>query len=291
MKRCRLARMIRVRLGLLFGMALCGWAVLAGAEDTGRRRARPRAWSTQTLKRQSEARVRISGGWFELGSDAAELERARALCGDCAAATFAPEQPAHRVFVRPFAIDRLEVSNAAYQRCVSEGRCYPPRTAAMELAPELPVVQVRFRDARDYCHFVGGELPSEAQWEYAARGSSRRSFPWGESWNPRLIHEAGGAAGLAPVTSNPDGKSFFGLLNMAGNVWEFVLDYYRAPYDDALPDVDPVALTPRHGSGERVLRGGSFQSPPHTLRARYRASIRADDARADVGLRCVYEAR
>jgi len=279
--------MMRVWLWLLLGGS-CGWAVLAAAEDIGLSHGRPRAWSTQTLSLQSDARVRISGGWFEMGSGAAEIERARALCGeDCEPATLTSEQPAHRVFVRPFAIDRGEVSNAAYQRCVSEGRCYPPRTDAVELAPDLPVVQLRFRDARDYCHFVGGALPSEAQWEYAAVGSSRRSFPWGDHWNPQLVH----AGALAPVTANPDGKSFFGLLNMAGNVWEFVLDYYRAPYDDALSEVDPVALTPRHkdGSGERVLRGGSFRSPPHMLRARYRTSIREDEARADVGLRCVYE--
>jgi formylglycine-generating enzyme required for sulfatase activity/prolipoprotein diacylglyceryltransferase len=280
-----------------FGAIVLGaglsWAAWAAADDTG---TQPR-WASLEATQVSAARVRITGGWFVMGSDDAEIARARALCtGEpCNAEAFAAEQPAHRVYVRAFEIDRTEVSNAAYQRCVNRGRCFPPREQASLPAPaDHPVVQLTFAEARAYCRFAGGDLPTEAQWEYAARGSSARSFPWGQAWNAGLGAFAAGpqqAGELRSVSANADGKSFFGLLNMAGNVWEFVLDSYRAPYDVALPNVDPAAEPSTGQSSERVLRGGSWQSPPHTLRARYRAAIREDEARSDVGLRCAYPAR
>jgi formylglycine-generating enzyme len=247
-------------------------------------------WAASTVTQASAPQVRISGGWFVMGSDDAEIEQARSVCsaaasgGGCTAEQFAAERAAHRVFVRAYTIDRFEVSNAAYQRCVSAGRCYPPRYGEHEPAPTLPAVQVTFLEAREYCHFAGGELPSEAQWEFAAHGGSRRSFPWGPSWNAKLAD----FGALQQVEANPDSKSFFGLLNMAGNVSELVLDRFRAPYDPELPSVDPVATQGTESSSERVLRGGSWKSPPSQLRARARAAIREDEAREDVGFRCVY---
>jgi len=282
-------------LAVLFGSVLSFrlWAAADGGE--------PSTWQMRSLVPRSDPRVRISGGWFVLGSGDGELARAKALCGGsskaaevCDPKQFAAERPARRSFVRAFGIDREEVSNQSYRSCVRAGACVPPRDPDVEPPANFPVVQLTFAEARTYCRFVGGDLPTEAQWEYAAHGSSERSFPWGQVWNPQLATAAKPDAGLSPVDANPDGKSFFGLLNMAGNVWEFVLDAYRAPYDAALPAVDPVALpaeTAGIRGGEHVLRGGSFRSPPHMLRARYRAPIRDDEARSDVGLRCAYAAR
>ncbi|MEY4577200.1 MAG: hypothetical protein RL701_1903 [Pseudomonadota bacterium] len=269
--------------------ASLSWTVWVAADDVGSKQPR---WDALDTRQASAERVRITGGWFVLGSDDAEVSRARALCtaDSCKPEAFAAEQPAHRVYVRAFEIDRTEVSNAAHQRCVNRGRCFPTR-AAVPTPADYPAVQLTFAEAREYCRFAGGDLPTEAQWEYAARGSSARSFPWGPSLD---THAPQQAAELRPVSANPNGKSFFGLLNMAGNVWEFVLDRYRVPYDSALPNVDPVAddADAKAGpSSERVLRGGSWQSPPYTLRARYRAAIREDEARPDVGLRCAYPAR
>jgi formylglycine-generating enzyme required for sulfatase activity len=247
-------------------------------------------WDARDVVQGSPARVAISGGYFVLGSDDKELSRARSLCGSaadgggCEATQFAAEQPAHRVYVRPFAIDRLEVSNAEHWRCVGAGRCLPARADGRA---DLPVVQLTWRQARDYCRFVGGDLPSEAQWEYAAHGSSARSFPWGVSFDPQLGAFQRQKDEPDPVSAHREGKSFFGLLNMAGNVWEFALDRYRGPYASELPSVDPVDMDGLT-SGERVLRGGSWRSPPAALRARHREAIREDEARADVGLRCAY---
>jgi formylglycine-generating enzyme len=227
-----------------------------------------------------------------LGSDQAELQRAVALCrdaggSDCDAQQFAAETPARRVFVRSFEIDRVEVSNRAYDRCVSAGRCMPPRATAAAPAPrpEHPVVQINWREARAYCQFMGGDLPSEAQWEYAAHGDSQRSFPWGDTLAPE--HARYAASEPSDVSAQPRGKSFFGLLNMAGNVAELVLDGFVAPYSSETHSVDPV----HRGDREHVLRGGSFRSPAHALRTRARTAIAEDAARADVGFRCAYTAR
>jgi formylglycine-generating enzyme required for sulfatase activity len=240
-------------------------------------------WQVRELSLQSPARVRITGGWFVLGSDEAELARALVLCRQaeaCDKAQFAAETPARRVFVRSFEIDRLEVSNAAYDRCVSAGRCLPSRADVLQ--PELPVVQVNWREAREYCRFMNGDLPSEAQWEYAAHGDSQRSFPWGDAWSSEHTSSA-----LQVVHAQPKGKSFFGLLNLAGNVAELVLDRYVAPYSSATPRVDPVQL---EAGNERVVRGGSFRSQPAAQRTRARAALAEQEARTDVGFRCAYAA-
>jgi formylglycine-generating enzyme required for sulfatase activity len=231
--------------------------------------ADPPRWTSAVATLQVAPRVRISGGWFDMGSDDAN---------------FAAERPAHRVFLHAYAIDRTEVSNAAHARCVRAGRCYPPHVSPEPGAGEQPVVQLTWSEARAYCRFAGGDLPTEAQWEYAARGSSARVFPWGSAFNSDLV-TAAPAARPRPVESNRDGRSFFGLLNMAGNVAELVRDRFAPGYAAAQRRIDPEG--PEAGT-ERVLRGGSFRSLPQALRATAREAIPEDDARADVGLRCAY---
>lgn len=266
-------RRLALALTLLFGVV---WVAAADAAPHIVQRARTRL----------PARVSLHGGWFEMGSDAAAITEARKLCATetpaCDEANLAAEQPAQRVFVHGYAIDRMEVSNADHMRCVSAGRCYPPQPGAAD-APELPITMLTFADAREYCRFAGGDLPTEAQWEFAARGGSRRAFPWGASWNAGLATFA--TAGPSAVDAHPDGKSFFGVLNMAGNVAERVLDRYGSGYDASRERVDPEG--PASGN-TRVLRGGSYRSPPSALRVSARAAIGDDEARPDVGLRCVY---
>lgn len=268
---------------LFLSLTMTAWVAAEPAQPT---------WQARELAQQSPARIRVAAGWFVLGSDQAELDRALALCkqasdADCTRQQFANETPPRRVFVRSFEIDRVEVSNAAYDRCVTAGQCFPPRgdRAALQPRPNWPVVQVTWREARAYCRFMGGDLPSEAQWELAAHGDSRRSFPWGDSLSPELARYAGSASEPSAVDAQPKGKSFFGVLGMAGNVWELVLDRYVAPYSSETHSVDPLQLS---AGSDRVLRGGSFRSPPHALRARARAAIAEDAAREDVGFRCAY---
>jgi sulfatase modifying factor 1 len=272
------------------------WAPRVGAESVPTR-------EVQQLSISLPERVRIEAGWFTLGSDAAAIAQAMRVCNEapgesaCSAESFADERPAHRVHLRAFEIDRFEVSNAQYARCVSAGVCLPSASSEDDrdtARPELPVTQVRWQDARDYCRFAGGDLPSEAQWEYAAHGSSTRAFPWGEAWNTRLANhvESAHAASqdgfpfAAPVQSFPDGKSFFGLRNMAGNVWEYMLDRYAGAYASADDQIDPQG--PAQGD-QHVIRGGSWRSAALALRARFRGHLPDQETRPDVGMRCVYE--
>lgn len=252
----------------------------------------------------SPAAVPIHGGWFEMGSDDADLRFAVGLCAAyaedaslCRPELFQDEQPRHLVYVNAFRIDRTEVSLGDYQRCVQQGACVPSR--AVEGDPRLgqptqPVTSVTFAEANRYCTWLGGRLPTEAEWERAARGNGRRLFPWGRQWNSRVAnHGLAGSRGsaadgydyAAPVTAFADGKSAYGLLNMAGNVWELTSDRYAA---DAYGKSDKVDPRGSPEGDEIVIRGGSWRSPPHTLRVAQRSAIKRDESQPDVGFRCAY---
>jgi sulfatase modifying factor 1 len=255
------------------------------------------------------AAPRVGGGWFEMGSDDADVAFAVGLCAAGASAEeaaacrpelFLDEQPRHRVYVSPFRIDRTEVSQRDYLRCVQHNACVPARVSDLDARlgqPEQPVTGVTFSEARRYCEWLGGRLPTEAEWERAARGDSLRRFPWGRQWNDRIANH--GLSGdrpsaqdghdfAAPVGAFPDGKSPYGLLDMAGNVWELTADRYAHDYYAAAAkaeSIDPQG--PREGD-EIAIRGGSWRSPAYTLRVTQRAAIKRDDHRPDVGFRCAY---
>lgn len=240
-----------------------------------------------------------------MGSDDDAIARAVQICllsppasGRCSPDSFADEKPEREVYLSAYSIDRLEVSNDAYLRCVSAGACAPSGTSETDARigrPEHPVAGVSWREAQEYCQWVLGELPTEAQWERAARGDSLRAFPWGREWNTRLANhgaaddtesELDGYRYAAPVDSFADGRSFYGLQNMAGNVWELVADRYGA-YDPKASGVEPVGAP---SGGERVIRGGSWRTPPRALRVTARARISELERRPDVGFRCAYSA-
>jgi formylglycine-generating enzyme required for sulfatase activity len=253
------------------------------------------------------ALVRIHPGWFTMGSDDDDVAFAVELCKTqgaqidddalCRAELFSDEQPQHRVRIGAFGIDRSEVSQQSYQRCVQASACTPPRVPDIDARlalPEQPVTGVTWREAARYCAWLGGRLPTEAEWERAARGDGARRFPWGRAWNSRVANH--GAAGgksdahdgydyAAPVDALPDGKSPFGLLNMGGNAWELTADTYDHDGYAKSALVDPRA----DGDGDQVvMRGGSWRSPAYTLRVTQRAAIKRDESRPDVGFRCAY---
>ena len=246
----------------------------------------------------------IRAGAFEMGSDSDDVQFAVELCraytddhDACQPEVFADEQPRHSVWVGAYRLDRTEVSRRAYQRCVQNGVCTPPRVADLDARvalPEHPVTGISWLEAQHYCAWLGGRLPSEAEWERAARGSSARRFPWGASWNARVAnHGVQGPGGeqpdgflhAAPVGAFPDGKSPYGMLNMAGNVWEMTGDRYDHEYYARSERVAPRG--PSTGN-ERVIRGGSWRSVPHLLRVTQRAALAENEARPDVGFRCAY---
>ncbi len=258
----------------------------------------------------------IAGGWFSMGSEGPDLDYARRLCvsermpsalrlrGCASEELFGNETPARRVFVSAYALDRYEASRADYTECMLNGPCEPPLLAIEHpglSAPEHPISGISWGQAKRYCEFRGGRLPTEAEWERAARGDSARRFPWGRAYNETLANHGAPALGLEPLDGQPsreDGvlhvadvrafehaKSVHGLVQMAGNVWEWTADGY-APLSLQATRIDPVE--PR-GTGARVVRGGSFRSPAFSLRVTHREPRPEAQAFVDVGVRCAYD--
>ena len=190
------------------------------------------------------------------------------------------EKPAHKVFLDAFYISKYEVTNAEYyefwinlqkknSKNVLEGNQHTPENfshlphignwpeRATKL-PDHPVVGVSWYDAKAYAEWKGMRLPTEAEWEKAARGYSDRIWPWGNSMLPNANSSEqndGYDSMLAPVGSYPKGKSFFGVMDMAGNVWEWTADWYSDVYYTHSPNRNPKG--PDVGSW-RILRGGSW---------------------------------
>ena len=196
--------------------------------------------------------------------------------------------PSHRVSMDAFWIDRTEVTQAQYARCVSEGACQPIERIADEwIRDEYPIMNVRWTDAQAYCAWAGKRLPSEAEWELAARGTDARLYPWGNiSLNvgtlPNTVHEAGG-----------DGRDLspYGVLDMAGNVSEWVNDFYSDTrlISEGSEPVNPIG--PISGNMHTV-KGGSFLSDdPESSRFVFSRFGAAPDLAQNFGFRCVVSAR
>jgi formylglycine-generating enzyme required for sulfatase activity len=186
------------------------------------------------------------------------------------------EEPVHKVTLSPYCIDRTEVSVAAYSLCVEAGECTVPEGDPytnwnVPGREQNPVNEINWSQADVYCKWTGGSLPTEAQWEFAARGTDGRHYPWGDtpeflptSFPSDLFCEnLVESGGTADVDSYPGGASPFGLLNMAGNVEEWVDDNY-VPYTEA-EEIDPVHRWPCAGSLDYdlfevgVLRGPGYE--------------------------------
>jgi formylglycine-generating enzyme required for sulfatase activity len=262
------------------------------------------------LRSPVESSVRLPGGTFIMGSSPAELDEALDLCRreiegiervcEKLVTQLLYETAAHQVTLRSFAIDRTEVSVGAYEKCVAKGACpaaqYPKGDPHFD-RPNLPVTFVSWDDAHAYCAFVGGRLPTEAEWEFTARGETGRIFPWGNLYNSHLANHGGlveatdstdGYELLAPVDAFRDGATAEGVLQMAGNVSEWVADFFS-------PDITRFG----YGSGAvvnptgpptgaiHVARGGSYARGAVFLRAA--ARIPEWSAASDLGFRCAYD--
>jgi formylglycine-generating enzyme required for sulfatase activity len=192
------------------------------------------------------------------------------------------------VSVGPFVIDLREVTAVAYRRCVTAGVCAaaPDPYGQMAAGATAPVVNVTWAMAARYCGWTGGRLPTEHEWELAARGVDGRRHPWGErAPDCGLARHAGCGDGALQVGTHPAGRSPFGLFDMAGNVAEWTADRFgpRGGREARGGLRDPVGAA--RGS-QRVVRGGSFVSMPSDLSLDARRAVDEREARADVGFRC-----
>jgi formylglycine-generating enzyme required for sulfatase activity len=210
----------------------------------------------------------VPAGCFEMGST--RLSR--------------DEEPVHRVcFEEPFWIDRYEVTNGQF--AAFNGRA---ATASYFSGNERPREQITWSEASDFCESRGARLPTEAEWEYAARGPDAWVYPWGDGWIADNVVWGGNSGGqTANVGSKPEGASWVGAEDLSGNVWEWVADWYDVDYYGTLADgvVNPTGPA----SGEyRVLRGGSWDYPHSGI---YRGAIRDNRIPLNrtyyLGFRCV----
>lgn len=196
------------------------------------------------------------------------------------------QHPVHTIcFFEPFWIDKFEVRQAQFNAL--DGVAANPVAFAGD---NRPVEQITWFEARDYCVRRGARLPTEAEWEYAARGPDARDYPWGSVFDPaRAVFAAGAAQQTADVGTKPDGASWVGALDMAGNVWEWTSSQYAAyPYDAGdgrEADGDTTA------SQQRVLRGGAWSvESPERLHAASRLALAPSNADSSSGFRCVRDA-
>ena len=196
------------------------------------------------------------------------------------------EKPQHTVYLDAFFIDETEVSNAMYAICVKAGECQPPSQTSYFSDPTVanhPVFWVSWSDAKDYCAWAGRQLPTEAQWEKAARGAEGHTYSWGEGIDRSLANYGGTVNRTTPVDSYPSGASPFGALNMAGNVWEWVADWFDPKYYSYSPASNPTG--PDRGD-HRVKRGGAWYSDAQSVRAANRDHIGPTYQAKNIGFRC-----
>jgi formylglycine-generating enzyme required for sulfatase activity len=280
------------------------------------------------------AMVYVPAGEFDMGNTGVQWVWGGSLRdGDLDLQVFTDEQPQHTVYLDAFWIDQTEVTVAMFRTFVEAtgyettaeiaGWGQPWREGPMEeewpqvsgadwLHPrgpestaedEHPVVQVSWEDAAAYCEWAGGRLPTEAQWEKAARGTDGRTWPWGNTYDgvrgnfcdaqcpiERWKHDSydDGYAFTAPVGSFPSGASPYGALDIVGNVWEWVADWYDDSYYGDSPTENPSG--PPSGT-ERAMRGGAWIDNETWVRCTVRYQNPPWSRCDDVGFRCVVPAK
>ena len=187
--------------------------------------------------------VRVPAGDFVMGNDAGESY----------------ERPSHEVTLDEFWIKQTEVTNAEYSRCVEAGACTPTDFYRLHDSrfANHPVVNINWQQANDYATWAGGRLPTEAEWEKACRGTDQRLYPWGNETPDatRLNYAGSGIGDTTEVGSYPAGASPYGALDMAGNVWEWVGDWYGESYYSQSPASNPEG--PANGD-YRVWRSSAW---------------------------------
>ena len=194
-------------------------------------------------------------------------------------------RPEHPVLLSGYWIMRTEVTNEQYKSCVDAGACTEPANDRWtdSAFAEHPVSEVSWQQAVDYALWSGGRLPTEAEWEKAARGTDGRAYPWGNeiTGDTQLNYNAPTGDTVA-VGSYPEGASIYGALDMAGNVEEWVADWYADDYYATSPAENPAG--PEEGTF-RILRGGSYFSRRQEVLTTSRAKVLPDSHFESAGFR------
>jgi len=203
------------------------------------------------------------------------------------------EEPDHKVTMHSFWMDKVEVTNAMYKLCAAAGACEPLRTTKSQTRmmyyndpqyADYPAVYATWNEATAYCKWAGRHLPTEAEWERAGRGDDFRIYPWGDeppdSSRANFNFQVGDTT---RVGSYAAGASPYGALDMAGNVAEWVNDFYDPVYYNKLVNFNPMGPTARANYYARVVRGGTFQDAGRDIRVSDRSQVLGPDPNALIG--------
>jgi sulfatase modifying factor 1 len=263
----------------------------------------PRATELE-LRGPVSGMLRVPAGSFVMGSSGEDVLGALLDCQrepratECDPSAFGNEGPSRTVRLSAYWLDRTEVTVRDYARCVALGKCagLPFAEGARRFErPDYPATLVTWDEARDYCAFRGARLPTEAEFERAARGPSGRKYPWGNLYSAHASNHGkfsfdasdatDGFAELAGVGSFPEGRTPEGFLDLAGNVSEWTSDRYAPTYSET-DLVDPRGPAVSGSSPERVVRGGSYESAAPWLRGAARVAMDPSTRRPTIGFRC-----
>lgn len=220
-------------------------------------------YETMTTSKDDAVMVYVPAGDFLMGTSDADIELYQEIFPLREISRFDNERPQRTVFVDAFYIDQLEVTNQQFKQFITETSYepkhyldYPPHNNT-----DLPAIVLEWADAVAYAEWAGKRLPTEAEWEKAARGTDGRIWPWGNEWDATKLSGNDGTGLIdgyeltAPVGQFPQGASPYGAFDMAGNLWEWVSDWYDEDYYQTAPHINPSG--PETGDGH-VLKGGGW---------------------------------
>lgn len=277
---------------IFFVLAFSAWGIskLANLGSVATQAPNLGIGSTMLSQKDGMTMMYVPAGEFTMGSDNGSDD----------------EKPVHTVYLDAFWIAQTEVTNAMFAKCVNAGKCNPPSNTTYFSNSEYadhPVVYVDWNQADGYCQWVGGRLPTESEWEKAAswdeRNQTKYVYPWGKEfsgtnvnfcdinctydWANKSFND--GYSTTAPVGSFPKGESPYGLYDMAGNVTEWVSDYYQSDYYSTLRDGASNPQGPASGD-YRVLRGGTWSGYDYFVRSSDRDWYNPTDTYDFIGFRC-----